>query len=351
MKLSGKVVLSVILVVTGLLIYVYTIDPARVEHQYSTGFFPVFSSLLRSFSGLFSFSLGDIIYALLSIWLLWKLIRFIRIKVNRGSRLLKLFSLLAVIYVLFNLFWGINYGRQGIAFQLGLKTDEYTIEELKDLNCALIDKVNATRKELGERTTYPSPSKILPEVRSAFNEAALIYPFLSLKNTALKPSLWSRLGDYIGFTGYYNPFTAEAQVNVNVPPFIIPFTACHEVAHQIGYAKEMEANFVGYLVAGNSSDKFFRYSAYFDLFLYANRSLRQTDSVTAKIYRNDLDPLVKGDLKEWKEYNLKYNSPLSPVVWWFYGKFLQSNQQPQGILSYDEVTSFLIAYKKKFGKI
>jgi hypothetical protein len=79
--------------------------------------------------------------------------------------------------------------------------------------------------------------------------------------------------------------------------------------------------------------------------------LWQADSVTAKLYRSELSPLVQNDLKEWKEYNRKYSSPLSPVIWWFYGKFLQTNQQPQGILSYNEVTSFLVAYKKKFGKI
>ena len=85
--------------------------------------------------------------------------------------------------------------------------------------------------------------------------------------------MWGWLGNYSGFTGYYNPFTGESQVNSTVPVFTIPYTACHEVAHQLGYAKEMEANFAGYLAASTSDDNFFRYSVYLDLFRYANRNL------------------------------------------------------------------------------
>ncbi len=57
------------------------------------------------------------------------------------------------------------------------------------------------------------------------------------------------LGNYLGFTGYYNPFTGEAQVNTTVPQFLLPNIALHEMGHQIGYAKEDEANFSAYLAA------------------------------------------------------------------------------------------------------
>jgi hypothetical protein len=76
-----------------------------------------------------------------------------------------------------------------------------------------------------------------------------------------------------------------------------------------------------------------------------------TDSVAAKNYREQLIPDVKTDLREWKEFNKKYRNPVEPVFRWIYGKYLERNQQPQGVLSYDEVTGFLIAYYKKYGKI
>ncbi len=48
----------------------------------------------------------------------------------------------------------------------------------------------------------------------------------------------------LGVTGYLNPFTNEAQVNTTVPAFLQPFMTCHEIAHQLGFAPEEDANFV-----------------------------------------------------------------------------------------------------------
>jgi hypothetical protein len=188
-------------------------------------------------------------------------------------------------------------------------------------------------------------------VEEAYGNAEKVYHFLKYSPISLKPSVWSWVGNYMGFTGYYNPFTGEAQVNTLVPKFLQPFTTCHEVAHQLGYAKEMEANFVGYLAATASKDTLLHYSVYLDLFMYSNRNLFGTDSVAANEFRKQLSPAVMNDLKEWREFYKKHKNPIEPVFRWVYGKYLERNQQPQGVLSYDEVTGFIIAYYKKYGKI
>ncbi|MEO9051264.1 MAG: DUF3810 family protein, partial [Ginsengibacter sp.] len=125
----------------------------------------------------------------------------------------------------------------------------------------------------------------------------------------------------------------------------------HEMAHQIGYAKENEANFVGYLAAVNSKDTLFHYSAYFDLFLYANRELYYSDSVSSKKSFELLSPEVKKDVQELRQFNLDHRGFLEPVITWMYGKYLKLNQQPQGMRSYNAVVGMLIAYYKKFGRI
>jgi len=130
-----------------------------------------------------------------------------------------------------------------------------------------------------------------------------------------------------------------------------PFVACHEVAHQLGYAREMEANFVGYLAASGSGDTLMQYSVYLDLLLYSNRNLFNMDSLAARSYAKQLLPEVKADLKTWREFNLRHRNPIEPVFRWVYGLYLKNNEQPQGVLSYDVVTSFLIAFYKKTGKL
>ena len=163
--------------------------------------------------------------------------------------------------------------------------------------------------------------------------------------------MYGLAGNYFGFTGYYNPFTGEAQVNTKVPKFILPYTTTHEIAHQLGYAKEEEANFVGYLTATSSTDTLFHYSAYLDLFVYANRQLFFVDSVAAKDFAKQLIPEVKADIKEWREFLRRHKNPLEPVIRWAYGNYLKANQQPKGMTSYDEVIADLIAFYKKYGRI
>lgn len=359
MKLTKSLVFTLFLVLIAVLIHLYANDSTLVENQYSNGIYPRISGVLRLFFGWLPFSAGDILYGLAIFWLIAKLVKGIRIAFKRQfnrhgfvAGLSKAFRILLIIYILFNLFWGINYNRTGIAGQLQLKMGKYTQQDLKVINDLLLQKVNAAKAMLvNQKIAYPAKKQLFVKVVHAYKEAEKIHPFLKYQPVSLKPSIWSWLGNYMGFTGYYNPFTGEAQVNTLVPEFLQPFTTCHEVAHQLGYAKEMEANFAGYLAATASGDTLLQYSTYLDLFMYSNRNLFATDSVAANGFRKQLSPEVISDLKEWRVFNNRYRNPVEPVFRWIYGKYLEQNQQPQGVLSYDAVTGFIIAYYKKYGKI
>jgi len=359
MKLKKSLVFVLILGLIAVLIHWYSNDPTRVETAYATSIYPAFSRFLRYLFGWLPFSIGDVLYGAAILWLIWKLVKGIKAifkkqvsRQNLAKAALKAVRILLIIYILFNAFWGINYNRVGIASQLQLKMDKYTTADLQMINALLIEKVNTAKRSLvAQQVKYPSKRQLFTKVEDAYREVAVVYPFLKYQRVSVKPSIWSWVGNYMGFTGYYNPFTGEAQVNTLVPKFLQPFTSCHEVAHQLGYAKEMEANFVGYLSAAASKDTLLHYSVYLDLFIYSNRNLFETDSVSAKQFRDQLAPEVITDLKEWRSFNKKYRNPIEPVFRWVYGIYLKQNQQPQGVLSYDEVTAFIIAYYKKYGKI
>ena len=153
----------------------------------------------------------------------------------------------------------------------------------------------------------------------------------------------------MGFSGYYNPFSGEAQVNTTIPRFVQPFTTCHEIGHQLGYAKEEEANFSGFLATKSSNDPAFRYSVYVDLYLYSASALYALDSTAFIPYRESLHPDVRQDLRDLKAFYRKYQNPFEPVIHALYGKYLKANRQPQGIYSYDEVVGLAIAYYQKYG--
>lgn len=359
MKLHKQHLFTLVLVVTAAIIHIYSNDSTRVENQYASSIYPVFSRVLRYLFGWLPFSIGDLIYGAVILWLIWKIIggfkaifkKQVTVKnVSTGAG--KFIRILLITYILFNLLWGVNYNRMGIADQLQLKLDKYSLNDLKSINTLLVEKTNSSKLYLENRgIKNVTKVELFEKVSRAYEEARLVHPFLRYQPVSLKPSMWSWIGNYMGFTGYYNPFTGEAQVNTLVPKFLLPFTTCHEVAHQLGYAKEMEANFVGYLAATTSTDTSLYYSVYLDLFMYSNRNLFEIDSSAAIAYRRQLAPAVQADLKEWRQFNKKYRNPVEPVFRWIYGKYLERNQQPQGVLSYDQVTAFVIAWYKKTGNI
>ncbi len=355
----STVIFSVFLLILILAVKWYTSNSERVETYYSTGFYQSFSQIPRLLFGWIPFSLGDLLYAAAGLWIIYKLVRIIlvvkrekrgmiwqKIKYNSWNLLIAV----SILYLFFQLSWGLNYSRQGIGQQLELPRNVYDSSSLAHINELLAEKVNITKAAIAGQQ-YPSTKALFERANAAYDIAGQHYPFLKYKLSSVKSSLWGWVGNYANFTGYYNPFTGEAQVNTTVPKFLQGFTTLHEIAHQLGYAKEKEASFVGYLAARQSNDSLLLYSTYLDLFVYANRNLYWVDSTAAIQFRNRLSKPVLADIRTWQEFNRKHQGFFEPFIAWAYGKYLQQNGQPQGMLSYDQVLQLLIAYEKKFRDI
>jgi hypothetical protein len=345
------------LVAIALFIKIFSLFPAAVEHYYSNGVYPVISRALRWLFGWIPFSIGDIIYILVAIWIirtLYKVVRAIAEKRITNNFLLRVgvrvMTTWLFIYIVFNLNWGLNYNRLGIAHQAGLVVTPYATGEVDTLVVSLINRLNSLRAaSVAERNPLHHKRTLFRSSFKAYQDPSGEVPFLKYGGRSVKPSVYSYLGNYLGFTGYYNPFTGEAQVNTTVPVFIQPFTTCHEIGHQMGYAKENEANMAGFLVSKHSSSAAFRYSAYFDLYLYAMRDLYLRDSARSRVLFQRISPAVRSDLVELREFNDHHVGMLEPMIRMLYAQFLRANQQPGGMMSYNQVVALVIAYIRKYG--
>jgi len=198
---------------------------------------------------------------------------------------------------------------------------------------------------------YPDNKTIFNEAINLYDSAKKVYPYLTYHHPDVKKMLSGTVGNYSGFLGYYNPFTGEAQVNTTAPVFTIPFTACHEIGHQLGFASESEASFAGYLVIRSNNSPVFKYSVYFDLFGFANGELYIRDSIAAKQNVKLLDTLVRKDYAAYRQYLRAYKNPLEPLLTKLYDNYLKAHNQTKGIESYDEVVAWVIAYYKKYGTL
>lgn len=353
------VVTAAVLICLAIFIKIISNYPNVVEKYYSLGLYPYISGFFRKLFGWLPFSFGDIIYFVAGCYLLWLFVKLVRAifqkrlgKIEFFAKAKAAFFTIILIYIVFNISWGLNYNRPGIGAQLGLTSHKHNLEDLKKISGLLIRKLNDSRIALGSGKIQMKPYRqIFEEAQQAYHNPSTDFPKVDYKNLSVKRSMYGRLGNFLGFLGYYNPFTGEAQLNLTMPRFLIPYVTCHELAHQLGYANESEASFVGYLVASNSGDALFQYSAYFDLYSYTNHELYIRDSAAAINNYQQLDAPVKADILEVRKYWTKSDNIFEPFVKKFYDRYLKANQQIKGIYSYNEVVGLLIAYNKKYGKI
>lgn len=352
------VLFSMLALITFFLIII-SLDNNIIENHYSLGIYPFISTIFRWLTGWVSISIGDMLYLAAGCYLAYLFVRGIGMafKKKLGRRMLyrwlsRSMACIVIIYILFNIFWGLNYDRKGLVYQFDLDTAKYSTADLLQLQSIIIRCLNESKRNLvDQKNDYPTNTDVFKRASGCFTSAAAKQSFLSYKIPSVKPSLYSWWCSYAGVSGYYNPFSGEAQVNTDMPKFILPFTTCHEIAHQLGYATENEANFAGFITAASSNDALFNYSAYLDVFFYANRELYFTDTLLAKQSFAQLDTLVKKDIKEYRNFILKHSNIAEPIITWLYGKYLKANQQPKGLKTYSEVIVYLIAYYKKYGKL
>ena len=186
--------------------------------------------------------------------------------------------------------------------------------------------------------------KISKEVVQGYTALSKSYPFLAYETPSQKQSLYSLPLAYMGFSGYLNPFTNEAQVNSKTPVNSMPLTLAHEQAHQLGYAAESEANFVAFLATYNHKDPYFRYAAHTFALRYCLKDLYKRDKTTFKALTNNIHSGITKDFRNREKKWAQFENPLEPIFKRVYGGFLKANQQTQGIESYNQVVELIVNY-------
>jgi hypothetical protein len=267
-------------------------QPAKVEDWYAAGIYPFIGLFFRRLLGWIPFSIGDISIAILSVWGLYLGVLFIkkiRREKSKKSLLLKglkqriaLFGLWA--YLLFHLLWALNYYRLGSAHLLALSPESYTTADTDSLVAILTAKIKLLTLDSNQidKTKTTDRNTLSSSAQSAYAAASTRYPFMKFRSASLKPNLLGPLQSYTGYAGYLFPFTGEAHANFYGPDFTLPFTVCHEMAHQLGFGTESEANLIGFLAARESDQKAFEYSAYAGVHQYALSELFVRDSIRGK---------------------------------------------------------------------
>lgn len=355
--MNRKYILPILLILQIILVRIVALYPEFIEKYYSNGFYLNLSKFSRISFGRINFSVGDVIYMILILAILYKIytnrqIFFLFKKKSFPWKniFLKTLSCVSVFYFFFNVLWGLNYHRIPLYEKLNVDT-EYTQEELLNFTLKMIAKTNDMHLQLVDDKNKNVVCKyeiqdIYNKSLNGYNHLEKEFPSFGYQHPSIKESLVSVPLTYMGFGGYLNPFTNEAQVNYKIPRYSFPTTTCHEMAHQIGYASESEANFIGYLAAINNDDLYFKFSGYSYALKYCLANLDKFEEGKSKEIITLIHPGILKNYQETSSFWESYQTPIDTFFHYFYDHFLKANQQKDGLESYSKFVGLLVGYYK-----
>ncbi|WP_339699095.1 DUF3810 domain-containing protein [uncultured Marixanthomonas sp.] len=348
-KKRTQLILTLLLLVQIFALQLLKYFPEFVEKYYSLGIYPIISKASRYLFGWVPFSVGDMFYVLISIVALrWLFLNFKRIWKQPLGFFLDITAAISVVYFMFHILWGFNYYRLPLHKSIGIEAD-YTTEELVETTQRLIAKSNKMHRQLG----YADSVKIdLPFTQqevfdisdNGYKNLEAKFPKLKYSPKSIKKSGWSLGLTYMGYSGYLNPFSGEAQVNNLIKTYKFPVVSCHEQAHQIGYAAENEANFIATLATLNSDDEFIQYSGYIFALRYCVNEIARRDMDTYNDLLTTINPGILASYKEMRDFWSNYENPFEVFSKHFYNYFLKANNQSKGIMSYNYMVALVVNY-------
>jgi hypothetical protein len=335
---------AAILVVQILLFFIFS--KLRFMISAFESFFEIQKKIHQVLFSWIPFSFGDLIYILLGISLFYLMIKSFKKKKSHGS-VLRILILINIFYFTYQIFWGMLYFQKPIIAKLS--ETEVTLKKKKILALKYLEKCKQTRALVKEVNGIFKLSDINNIQSEILNQQTKLPSFISNKKAnevnSFKPSLFKNVMNFTGILGYYNPFTAEAQYNAELPSSYLPFTLAHESSHQLGFAREQEANFIGYLIGVNSSNVELRYSTeYFTLKSLLNSIIYEDEKFVADILESYSEGMKRDRAYE-KQFVLKHQGWLNDFFGFTNNLFLKSNQQ-EGSVTYSYFIDLLIRYEK-----
>jgi hypothetical protein len=345
-------ILPLFLLIQIVILKIIRFFPECVELFYSNGLYVYLSKFSRIVLGKIPFSIGDCIYFILILMLVkWLWTKRKSWKEEWKNNLLTVLSVLSMFYFFFHFLWALNYYREPLFEKMSIERD-YTDADLLTFTKKLIAKTNAIQSQITKndslKVVFPySQDQVFKMNQNGYKNLSREYDFFTYSHLSIKKSLFSLPLTYMGFGGYLNPFTNEAQVNYLGPMYSFPMTTNHEIAHQMGYASESECNFIGFLSSIKNDNLYFQYSGYSMALRYCLGNWQVRNEERLKQLLKTVNPGILKNYQESQDFWEQYQTPIETGFHAFYDRFLKINQQKDGMDSYSKFVNLMVNYYKE----
>jgi hypothetical protein len=339
------------------------LSPRLVERLYSRRAFPRVASALSALSRPFPFPVGELLLPCLVILAFVLLfVRTVRAARAAGSHSVRhrvahlLFDVgvsaawaASASAVVFMLVFGLNYERLPLAESLGYEQRPVTADELEPMAAEVVDGVNSNYDAAhAPGAVVPGEPEVARVLEESYGRLAAALPGLVPAGDygPPKPAALSWALTRAGVSGFYFPLTGEANYNRLMPDFQRPFTMAHEMAHQRGFARESEANFVAFLVCTQSSHPFVRYSGYRNGLGLLTELRRVAPEKVPGLFKR-LGPGYRSDSEAARRFWSQAGGRIASVSGSINDIYLKANRVRSGAANYSESTALLIGYYLK----
>lgn len=336
-------------------------NPESCESVFSRGIYPWLSSAVAFLPGFVSFSVAQWVVILAALLIVAMLVYYaVQVLKKRGKRLTYLYRLfmsvlgiLSFAFFFYTVLCGLNYYRLTFAESAGYEAEPSTTEELVALCTSLAEDLNESRADIdGDLSAYVHEHGGFSgyAVRSMREMETLAESYPTLQRpyySQPKPvTIFASMMSEADITGMFFAYTVESNVNVQPPFYTIPATMIHELAHQCGYMREDEANFIAYLACAQSGDALVRYSGCSLAYSYAIASLYRDDTEAAQAIEATLSAEVSADRQENAAFWAEHDGAFRTFAQQANDAYLKANDQPDGTQSYGRVVDLLLAEQR-----
>ena len=326
-------------------------------------------NIFRRITGIFPFSIGEIMIILGILLLLTALIFLILLPFLK-KRLKKFYSIfyrffawviVCIIFVMTcNCFILYHTSTIEETYMEETINKKYEFDKLLILYEYVVNNLNelSSQMERDEHGSIIYNKDIIEEAKVSMKQLGNDYARLSGYYPDAKKILFSDFMSQTYTSGVYFPFSMEANYNTSMYIANLPAVACHEYAHLKGYIYEDEANFIGYLACINSDDAFFKYSGYLSVLYYIENAVYENiDLINDEELLNKLNNICINDIvyaddifltqdtwDEIEDNSLFDTETIDQVSDTFSDVSLKLNGVEDGQLSYSRVVNLLLKY-------
>lgn len=347
------------------LLLLFKLFPVLMDTVYSSFLYRYVAQGVSVIMAFFPFSLAEVVLFLTVFFLLFFLVKavvllirlpFAQVWVRWKVWLRNLLVLLLYGVSVFLLTCGVHYHRVPLENHLGYPKEQASAEELAALAFDLVQEVNLA----GSYTRRNIEGDMVPnETFDGYKKAiALAYDSLAVTSglavhgrfPATKQVFVSKGMSYAFLSGFFFPWTLEANINKDVPIFRMPAIMAHEQAHVRGFMRENEANFLTYLIARHTRNGDLKYSCLLLSFNYVMNALYKASKEQHREVLEKLSPRVLHDLRSEQAYWEKYRTSFAVASQKINNAYLKANAQHDGVASYGRVIDMMVSEHKMHRK-